>query len=101
MKSAIVSLLATGAYAFPWVADSPGVQSPWSKFANNKRLIARQQSSGGACPFNANHVPAKPITSKYPYNGAKNGLPGKGQGGFQVPAKVSQFRSHSCTFAES
>lgn len=95
MKSVFVSLLASGAYAFPWVADVPGVESPWSRFANNRRLEARQQTSGGACPFNANHKPAVPINDKYSYNGAKNGLQGKGQGGILVPAKVSCRRVFS------
>ncbi|KAK5170281.1 uncharacterized protein LTR77_004868 [Saxophila tyrrhenica] len=86
MKTVLFSLLFSGAYAFPWVANEPGVVSPWSEFANGHRLKARQQAGIGACPFNANHKPANPITDKYPYNGAKNGLPGKGKGGFQVPA---------------
>jgi hypothetical protein len=31
-------------------------------------------------------VPAAPVTAKYPYNNAKNGLPGNGKGGYMVPA---------------
>ncbi|KAK4900619.1 hypothetical protein LTR27_002335 [Elasticomyces elasticus] len=90
MKQALLSysLLASGAYAFPWVANQPGVDS--SLFAARK-AFKRQQTPEGAgdaahCPFNANHVPAAPVTSKYPYNNAKNGIPGNGKGGFQVPA---------------
>jgi hypothetical protein len=91
MKSVAFALLVSGAYSFPWVADQPGVHSPWSK---HRRLHARQQPGvgpGGAasCPFNPDHVPAASITDEYPYNGAINGLPGKGQGGYQVPADVS------------
>ena len=37
------------------------------------------------CPYNPNHVPAAPWDPKFPYNYAKNGLPGKGKGGYQVP----------------
>lgn len=89
MKSAIFfSLLATGTHAFPWVSEVPGVDS--SLFAA-RRQYRRQQpggTNGGAatCPFNANHVPAAPVTAQYPYNGAKNGVPGKQTGGYQVPA---------------
>ncbi|KAK5709320.1 hypothetical protein LTR17_019891 [Elasticomyces elasticus] len=90
MKQALLSysLLASGAYAFPWVANQPGVDS--SLFAARK-AFKRQQTPEGAgdaahCPFNANHVPAAPVTSKYPYNNAKNGIAGNGKGGFQVPA---------------
>ncbi|KAK5716062.1 hypothetical protein LTR15_009887 [Elasticomyces elasticus] len=90
MKQALLSysLLASGAYAFPWVASQPGVDS--SLFAARK-AFKRQQTPEGAgdaahCPFNANHVPAAPVTSKYPYNNAKNGIQGNGKGGYQVPA---------------
>lgn len=91
MKSFLFSLLFSTAYAFPWVANMPGVQSPWSK---HRKLAIRQQTGDGpggpnTCPFNPNHKPAHPITKKYPYNNAKNGLPGNGKGGYQVPAKVS------------
>lgn len=37
------------------------------------------------CPVNKNHVPAAPWDPKFPYNYAKNGLPGNGKGGYQVP----------------
>ena len=91
MKSIAFTLLVVGAYSFPWVADQPGVHSPWAK---HRKLHTRQQPGSGpgsaaTCPFNANHKPAAPITDKYPYNGAKNGQPGKGKGGYQVPANVS------------
>ena len=93
MKSLIVSFLFSSTYAFPWVAEVPGVQSPWSRQYReaNARRMKRQQAGEGAgsealCPFNANHVPAAPVTSKYPYNNANNGLPGNGKGGYQVPA---------------
>ncbi len=73
--------------AFPFVAELPGVDS------SLLRLKPKRQQSGGSnpggpatCPFNPNHLPAPGITDQYPYNGAKNGLPGKGVGGYQVPA---------------
>lgn len=37
------------------------------------------------CPHNPNHVPAAKWNEKFPYNHAKNGLPGKGVGGYLVP----------------
>ncbi|KAK1056955.1 hypothetical protein LTR33_013763, partial [Friedmanniomyces endolithicus] len=88
MKQAIFALLVSGTYAFPWVAEQPGVDS---SLFEARRAHKRQQTGEGAggpatCPFNANHVAASPVTSKYPYNNAKNGLPGNGKGGFQVPA---------------
>ena len=99
MKNVIIlSYLLSSAYAFPWVAEMPGVDSSLLKGyrqSKQKRQQAGTGASGPAnCPFNPNHVNAAPITTKYPYNGAKNGLPGKGMGGFQVPApgdKAHQF----------
>ncbi|KAK4182777.1 putative aromatic peroxygenase [Podospora australis] len=62
------------ASALPWMAD-------------------KRQQSGGAqpggpvtCPFNPDHKPAAKWNKDFPYNHAKNGLPGKGKGGYQVPA---------------
>ncbi|KAK5136579.1 hypothetical protein LTR08_002593 [Meristemomyces frigidus] len=88
MKNCLIPLLASGAAAFPFVANQAGVDSSLLQAA---RLNKRQQTGEGAggpstCPFNANHVAAAPVTSQYPYNNAKNGLPGNGKGGFQVPA---------------
>ena len=91
MKSSLIAVaLAAQAFtatAFPFVAEMPGVD------ASLLRLKPKRQQSGGSnpggpatCPFNPNHVPAPGITAQYPYNGAKNGLPGKGVGGYQVPA---------------
>ncbi|KAL9089856.1 MAG: hypothetical protein Q9159_002326 [Coniocarpon cinnabarinum] len=89
-RSLLLSLVANGASAFPWVASQPGVDSS---------LLRRQQPGGGAgsaanCPFNANHQPAAPVTDEYPYNNARNGVPGAGQGGILVPDpndKAHQF----------
>lgn len=79
-------LVAEAVTAFPFVSSVPGVDS--SLFQN-----ARRQQSGGSnpggpatCPNNPNHVPAPGVTAQYPYNNAKNGLPGNGKGGYQVPA---------------
>jgi len=86
MKNAVVSsLLVSGAAAFPWVAMQPGVDS------SILRLKPRQQVGEGpggpdTCPFNANHEGARPVTDEYPYNNAKDGIPGNGKGGYQVPA---------------
>merc|ERR1712070_475784 len=70
MKNAVVSsLLVSGAAAFPWVAMQPGVDS------SILRLKPRQQVGEG---------PGGPDT--FPFNNAKNGVPGNGKGGYQVPA---------------
>ena len=97
MKSFAILLFFTSVWAFPWVADAPGVHSPWSK-AHQRAHHKRQQPGegpGGAasCPFNANHEPAAPATDDYPYNNAKNGLPGDAKGGYQVPDPVSSART--------
>jgi hypothetical protein len=80
-----IALTAPTVLAFPFVSQMPGVDSS---------LFAKRQQSGGSnpgglltCPNNPNHVPAPGITDQYPYNGAKNGAPGKGVGGYLVPAK--------------
>ena len=71
--------LAKTALSFPFVAEQPGVDSsPFRRVSKEKR-----QSS---CPFNTNHPGAAPYNSKYPYTGARNGLPGTGKGGIKVPA---------------
>jgi hypothetical protein len=78
-----IALIAEAVTAYPFVADLPGVDSG---------LFRKRQQPGGpkggaaTCPFNPNHVPAAPVTLKFPYNGAVNGLPGKGIGRYQVPA---------------
>lgn len=92
MKNAVLSsLLFSGAYAFPFVANLEGVDS--SSIHAERTRVRRQQTPGSGdagsaanCPFNPNHEPAAPITSQYPYNGAINGKPGKGKGGYLVPA---------------
>ena len=76
----LVLLQASAAVAYPWVSGQPGVNSG---LFSNARTVERRQAN---CPFNANHEPAAPYDSKYPYTGAKNGLPGTGKGGIKVPA---------------
>ncbi|CAD6574458.1 MAG: hypothetical protein ASARMPREDX12_006596 [Alectoria sarmentosa] len=65
--------------AFPWMADMPGVKSA-------SEIEAQHAKRQATCPFNADHVPAAPITSEFPYAGAQNGLPSIFPGNFQVPA---------------
>ncbi|KAI6900340.1 hypothetical protein KC334_g8667, partial [Hortaea werneckii] len=72
--------LVQGAFAFPWVANVQGVDSSILK---RSALLERDTPD---CPFNPNHQPAAPVTSKYPYNNAKDGKPGNGKGGYLVPA---------------
>ncbi|KAJ4294179.1 hypothetical protein N0V90_007869 [Kalmusia sp. IMI 367209] len=60
----------------------PGVDSSLLRAHKNR---PRQQPSPRDCPFNPDHKNAAPITDEYPYNGAKNGVAGKGVGGYQVP----------------
>lgn len=94
-NSILLSLVAANAAsAFPWVAMQQGV--------DGSMLNRRQQSGGGqqggpdTCAFNPNHVKAAPVTSKYPYNNAKNGKKGNEKGGFLVPDpndKDHEFRA--------
>jgi len=83
MRSSSLLLLSyvPTAYSYGWVAGQAGVDSSLlheARYANQKR-----QSS---CPFNPTHKGAAPYDSKYPYTGARNGLPGTGKGGIKVPA---------------
>ncbi|KAI9727893.1 MAG: hypothetical protein M1828_005298 [Chrysothrix sp. TS-e1954] len=86
IKSTLALALAIeSAIAFPFVANQAGVDS--SLFKNAKRQQPGQGAQDPAsCPVNPNHKGAAKFNAKYPYNGAKNGLPGKGVGGYQVPA---------------
>lgn len=78
----ILTLAAQSVLPFPFVAEIPGVDSSLlrkdSRSSNEKR-----QST---CPFNSVHPGAAPYNAKYPYTGARNGLPGTGKGGILVPA---------------
>lgn len=87
----VIALTAEAIFAYPFVAEMDGVDASMLegyRNAKNRRQTPGGGQNGGAasCPFNKNHVAAPGITAKYPYNGAKNGLPGNGQGGYKVPA---------------
>ena len=87
MKQAIVAALVTSASAFPWVVDVPGVDSSMLGSRNHRRQQVGTGAGGPAsCPYNNDHKPAAPYDPKYPYAGAKNGVPGTGKGGYLVPA---------------
>ncbi|KAN0101466.1 Cloroperoxidase [Hyaloscypha variabilis] len=79
----LVALAGSG-LAFPFAAKQEGIK--------NGHIIRRQQSGGyqpggpGTCPFNPNHDYPVPVSDQFPYNGAKGGGPGKGGGGYLVPA---------------
>ena len=75
----VLALVVPKAMSFPFMSGLQDVRSPSD--------VASQYSKRQAtCPFNANHVPAAPITSQFPYAGAINGLPSTRPGNFQVPA---------------
>jgi hypothetical protein len=87
MKQTIYAALITSASAFPWVVDVEGVDSSMLGARNHRRQQTGEGAGGPAtCPFNADHVPAASFNALYPYNSAINGVPGKGVGGYQVPA---------------
>lgn len=69
MHSILIAALVGQAVAYPWVAGLAGVDSS---------LLRRQFQPGSAatCPNNPNHPGAAPYSTKYPYCGAKGGLPG-------------------------
>lgn len=100
-KTLVAAVCAGQAVAFPWVAEKIG--HPRDFFANvDKRYTEPSDTSEPAgsaaqCPNNPNHQGAVPISAKYPYCGAANGLPG-----YQVclnnlvPAKVGDWICCSC-----
>ena len=67
---------------FPFVAEIPGVDSSLLRKASSVAKEKRQSS----CRFNSVHPGAAPYNAKYPYTGARNGLPGTGRGEILVPA---------------
>jgi hypothetical protein len=73
-------LFASTTYSYSWVPEQPGVDT--ALFHQLRQYDKRQAN----CPFNANHEPAAPYNPKFPYTGARNGLPGTGKGGIKVPA---------------
>ena len=108
MKLATLSLLAGSTAAFPallnlgdngkqldlsgltgkdGLLDLSGLSDLSVLDANLQRAKANTWPAAdpATCPFNKDHKPAAKWNSKFPYNHAQNGLPGKGKGGFQVP----------------
>ena len=69
------------------ILDLYGVANLSVLDANQQRAKANTWPAAdpATCPFNKDHKPAAKWNSKFPYNHAQNGLPGKGKGGFQVP----------------
>ena len=82
------------AIAFPWMADMPGLNEDMAKHMANERSyddIHKRQNAPGCyaqscCPNNPKHPGAAPLTSQFPYLGAKNGLPATLLGNILVPA---------------
>lgn len=77
--------------AFPWMADMPGLNQDMAKRMTPEREILKRQTAKGCyaqscCPNNPNHPGAAPLTTKFPYLGAKNGLPATRLGNVEVPA---------------
>ncbi|PPJ52508.1 hypothetical protein CBER1_10348 [Cercospora berteroae] len=75
-------LFTVQAAAYLWVVYAPGVDS--SSLPSRAATLVQRDSPG--CPFNADHEPGFSSTEDFPYLGAKNGSPGTGKGGIQVPA---------------
>lgn len=73
------------AFSFPWMGD---ILNPDGSFPNAEgELEKRQGTTMVGCPYNPDHVPAVPATSKFPYLGAVNGLPATHPvGNIEVPA---------------
>ena len=74
LKVALFGLIALpNAFSFPWMGDI--LNSDGSLPNAEDELEKRQGTTMAGCPYNPNHVPAAPITAKFPYLGAINGLP--------------------------
>jgi hypothetical protein len=79
-KVLLLFLSASVVSPYSWVANQPGVNTA---LLRGPRANDKRQAN---CPFNPNHEPAAAYDERYPYTGAKNGLPGTGKGGVKVPA---------------
>jgi hypothetical protein len=90
LSSLVLLTSASVAHGYGWVAGRPGVDSSLLKEA--RYATEKRQAS---CPFNANHKGAAPYSDKYPYAGAKNGVPGTGKGGILVG--IHHIQTHSAT----
>jgi hypothetical protein len=73
-------LSASAVLSYSWVPSQEGVDAALLRDLN------RHDKRQANCPFNAKHESAAPYDSKFPYTGARNGLPGNGRGGIKVPA---------------
>lgn len=80
-RATVLIFLATTTVAYPWVVDTTGIET--SILSSRNQIKPRDSPS---CPFNANHEPGSSSSDDFPYLGAKNGMPGTGKGGIQVPA---------------
>ena len=78
----LMATLVVTTTAFPFLTDVPGVDMSALRDPRSSHKQKRQST----CPFNSNHQGAAPYNSKFPYTGAKDGLPGTGVGGIKVPA---------------
>lgn len=78
----LLAALTVTVSTFPFIWDMPGVDTSLITKRLSEAPVKRQSN----CPFNPNHPGAAPYNSEFPYLGAKNGLPGTGQGGIKVPA---------------
>lgn len=74
-KALIAAALASQVTAWPFVANSVGMDP--EEMIRRDRLVERTPGDAASCPNNPNHKPAVPISAKYPYCGAKDGVPGK------------------------
>lgn len=85
-KVPLLGLIALPAVlSFPWMGSI--LNSDGSLPNAEDELEKRQGTTMAGCPYNPNHVPAAPITSKFPYLGAANGLPATHPvGNIEVPA---------------
>lgn len=87
MAPLIFILLAVVPFAapFPWMADMPGVDMHLLSKRSPQTTDTTDPSSEAKCPNNPNHPGAAPFNPKFGYTNARNGLPGNGSGGFEVP----------------
>ena len=85
LKEALLGLIALPtAFSFGWMGEL--LDSDGSLPSAEERLEKRQGTTMAGCPYNPNHVPAVPISAKFPYLGAVNGLPATNPvGNIEVP----------------
>ena len=87
MASSVLSLalfastIVPVALSFPFIMDMPGVDT---RILSRSPITGKRQTQAD-CPFNPVHPGAAPFNSRFPYTGARNGLPGTQIGGIEVP----------------